>query len=82
LIVAASKAMPPEAVEHLRLTLTGGIGAYVATEAKILRRGQRMTVTAAATLLEFEEQIAREFEWLGTEVVVPILDNGANCSVC
>jgi len=35
-----------------------------------------MTVTAAATLLEFEEQIAREFEWLGTEVVVPILDNG------
>jgi signal transduction histidine kinase len=76
LIVAASKAMPPEAVEHLRLTLTGGIGAYVATEAKILRRGQRMTVTAAATLLEFEEQIAREFEWLGTEVVVPILDNG------
>ena len=76
LIVAASKAMPPEAVEHLRLTLTSGIGAYAETEAKILRRGQRMAVTAAASLLEFEEQIAREFEWLGTEVVVPILDNG------
>ncbi|MGD0016520.1 MAG: ATP-binding protein [Verrucomicrobiia bacterium] len=76
LIVAASKAMPPEVVEHLRLTLTGGIGAYVATEAKILRRGQRMAVTAGTSLLDLEEQMAREFEWLGTEVVVPILDNG------
>jgi nitrogen-specific signal transduction histidine kinase len=72
--VAASQGVASEVVEHLRLTLTGGIGAYAATEAKILRRGQRGAATVAA--LEAEGQVAREFEWLGTEVVVPILDNG------
>jgi signal transduction histidine kinase len=77
LTVAASEGMPSEVVEHLQLTLTGGIGAYAAVEAKILRRGQRVAGLAPLGAgLEAEGQVAREFEWLGTEVVVPILDNG------
>ena len=69
--VAASAGIAPEVVGHLRLAADAGLGGYLASEAKILRRSQLLDPFA----LEFDPQIAHEFELLGTEVAVPIFDN-------
>lgn len=58
-------------VEHLRLSLDSGIGAYLAREARILRRTQMLDTLA----FDYDPEIAREFEVLGTEVAVPIFDD-------
>ncbi len=71
LTVAASAGIAPRVVEHLRLTAEAGIGGYLTSEAKILRRAQLLDPLA----LDFDPQIAREFELLGTEVAVPMFDN-------
>ena len=58
-------------VEHLRLSLDSGIGAYLAREARILRRTQMLDTLA----FDYDPEIAHEFEVLGTEVAVPIFDD-------
>ncbi|HUJ09141.1 MAG TPA: ATP-binding protein [Verrucomicrobiae bacterium] len=68
--VAASAGLSREVVEHLRLTADAGIGGYLLSEGKILRRGQLVDAFG----MEFDPQITREFELLGTEVAVPVLD--------
>lgn len=57
--------------EHLRLSVDSGIGGYLAREARILRRNQVMDSLA----FDYDPEIAREFEVLGTEVAVPIFDD-------
>jgi signal transduction histidine kinase len=58
-------------VEHLRLSIDSGIGGYLAREARILRRNQVLDSLA----FDYDPEIAREFEVLGTEVAVPIFDD-------
>jgi signal transduction histidine kinase len=58
-------------VEHLRLSVDSGIGGYLAREARILRRNQVLDSLA----FDYDPEIAREFEVLGTEVAVPIFDD-------
>jgi signal transduction histidine kinase len=57
-------------VQHLRLRLDSGIGGYLAGQARILRRDRVDDPMA----LEYEPQIEREFQLLGTEVAVPMFD--------
>ncbi|HUI08618.1 MAG TPA: GAF domain-containing protein, partial [Verrucomicrobiae bacterium] len=71
LAVVASAGIAQEVVGHLRLTADAGIGGYLTSEAKILRRAQLFDPLA----LDFDPQIAHEFELLGTEVAVPMFDN-------
>jgi signal transduction histidine kinase len=68
---ARSAGISQHVVEHLRLSIDSGIGAYLAREARILRRTQMLDSLA----LDYDPEIAREFEVLGTEVAVPILDD-------
>jgi GAF domain-containing protein len=55
----------------LRLSVDSGIGGYLAREARILRRNQVLDSLA----FDYDPEIAREFEVLGTEVAVPIFDD-------
>ena len=71
LSVAASAGIAKDIVKHLCLTMDAGIGGYLANETKILRRAQLLDPLA----LDFDPQIAREFELLGTEVAMPMFDN-------
>jgi signal transduction histidine kinase len=71
LLPVASTGIPQQVLDHLRLTTTSGIGGYLATEAKILRRTQ----SNDAFEYESDAQISREFELLGTDVAVPMFDN-------
>jgi signal transduction histidine kinase len=71
LAIAASTGIAKEIVEHLRLTPEAGIGGYLVSEAKVLRRTQLLDPLA----LDFDQQIAREFALLGTEVAVPMFEN-------
>jgi len=71
LAAVASAGIAPEVVGHLRLTADAGIGGYLGSEARILRRAQLLDPLA----LDFDPQIAHEFELLGTEVAVPMFDN-------
>jgi len=68
--VVASAGIGRDVVGHLRLTTDAGIGAYLLSEAKVLRRGQ----IADPFAVDLDPQIAREFDLLGTEVAVPIVD--------
>jgi signal transduction histidine kinase len=68
--VVASSGVAKEVVQHLRLTTAAGLGGYLASEARILRRAQLLDPLA----LDFDPQIAREFELLGMEVAVPMFD--------
>lgn len=61
----------PEVTEHFRLTVDSGIGGLLARDAKILHR----TKISDALALDHDPQAAREFDLLGTEVAVPIMDN-------
>lgn len=67
----ASAGIAANVIENFRLTEQAGIGAYLAREVKVLRRAQFLDPHA----LDFNAQIAREFELLGTEVAVPMFDN-------
>jgi signal transduction histidine kinase len=68
---ARSAGIAQHVVEHVRLSIDSGIGAYLAREARILRRTQMLDSLA----LDYDPEIAREFEVLGTEVAVPIFDD-------
>jgi two-component system nitrogen regulation sensor histidine kinase GlnL len=70
LAVAASAGIASQVVELLRLTLDSGLGAFLSTEARILRRTQLFD----GTLVDYDGRIAHEFELLGTEVAVPMFD--------
>ena len=68
---ARSAGVAQHVVEHMRLSADSGIGGYLAREARILRRAQAMDSLA----FDYDPEIAREFEALGTEVAVPIFDD-------
>ena len=68
---ARSAGIAQHVAEHLRLSIDSGIGSYLAREARILRRTQMLDSLA----LDYDPEIAREFEALGTEVAVPIFDD-------
>ncbi|MBI5394436.1 MAG: GAF domain-containing protein [Verrucomicrobia bacterium] len=61
----------PEVAEHFRLTVDGGIGGLLSREPKILHRAKISDTLG----LDYDQQAAREFDLLGTEIAVPILDN-------
>ncbi len=65
LTVACSYGVPQTIVEHFRLTLDSGIGGRLAREVRILRRSQPTG----------DARIEREFELLGSEVAVPMIDD-------
>jgi signal transduction histidine kinase len=68
---AASTGIAAHLINHYRLTEESGIAAYLAREAKLLRRSQFLDPQS----LDFNPQIARDFELLGTEVALPMFDN-------
>ncbi len=63
---ACAMGLPPGLMEHLRLSLEGGIARHIHRHGRILRRDSREAQQDAA--------IRKEFELLGVEVAVPILD--------
>lgn len=69
--VAAATGIARDITGALQLTLDAGIGRYLATEARILRRSQLLDPLT----LDHDPQMAREFELLGTEVAVPMFDD-------
>ena len=71
LAVAVSGGIAPQVIDLVRLTLDSGIGAFLSTEARILRRAQLFDGLVA----DPDGQIGRELELLGTEVAVPMFDN-------
>ncbi len=71
LTVARSAGVAQTVVEHLRLTADSGIGGFLAREARILRRSQLHDLLA----YDYDQEITREFELLGTEVAVPMFDD-------
>jgi signal transduction histidine kinase len=70
-VASACAGIAANVIEHFRLTEESGVGAYLQREAKVLRRSQFLDPHA----LDFDSQIAREFDLLGTEVAVPMFDN-------
>ncbi len=71
LTVVASAGLRADVVKHLRLNADSGLAGYLAREGRVLRRAALTEpwTFADATL------IAREFELLGTEAAVPMLDH-------
>ena len=69
--VAASTGIAFDVAKHLRLSLEGGIAGCLVREARILRRAQ----AADPAAWDYDAQIAREFELLGTDVAVPMFEN-------
>lgn len=63
---ACSIGIAPEFLEHFALSLEAGIGGYV------FRRGRILKSNSEDALREFELQ--KEFELLGAQVAIPILD--------
>ena len=70
LTIVRSAALAQQVVEHFRLSVDSGIGGYLAREARILLRAQMMDSLA----LDYDPEVAREFEALGMDVAVPIFD--------
>lgn len=67
----SSAGIAKHVLDNLQFSMEEGIGGYLAREGKILRRA----VHADSQALDYDEKVAREFELLGTETAVPILDN-------
>jgi signal transduction histidine kinase len=70
-VVARSAGLARHLVEHFRLSADSGIGSYLAREAKILLRAHAMDSLA----FDYDPEVAREFEALGTDVAVPVFDD-------
>lgn len=70
LTIAASVGIRADVARQLRLPATSGLGAYLARDARVLRRA------ALAEPWAFDDAavIQREFAALGVEVIVPMLD--------
>jgi signal transduction histidine kinase len=58
-------------IEHVRLSCGTGVGGFLSHHACILRR----ELMSDPSTVEYDPQIAREFQLLGTEVAVPMFDN-------
>ena len=58
--------LPSGLLEHFELTFESGIGAFLQRSGKILRRDSEEA--------RFNDEIRREFDILGAEVAVPVLD--------
>ncbi len=71
LTAARSAGIPQSVIEHLRLSVDSGLGGYLTREARVLRRNQLYDPLA----FDYDAEIAREFELLGTEVAVPMFDD-------
>jgi signal transduction histidine kinase len=69
-VATANAGLPPEVTGHLRLTLDAGIGHYLTSTATIVRRIRQSDPYA----LDYDPEVAREFELLGTETAVPMFD--------
>jgi len=67
-VVTRSAGLPQHVVEHFRLGDDSGIGGFLAREAKILLRAQAMDSLA----FDYDPQVARDFDALGTDVAMPI----------
>ena len=63
---ACAIGLSPDLLQHFTLSLDSGIGGQISREGRILRRD--------ADEIRDEPEIRREFELLGTEVALPILD--------
>jgi signal transduction histidine kinase len=63
---ACAVGLPAGLLEHFKLTLESGIGAYLARHGRILRRDSRETQSDPA--------IQKEFEILGVQVAIPVHD--------
>jgi nitrogen-specific signal transduction histidine kinase len=64
--VASSVGLPPTLLQHFELSFDTGIGAHVFRQGRILRRNAEETRNDLAS--------QKEFELLGAQVAVPILD--------
>ncbi len=69
-VVARSTGLAPHLAEHFRLSVDSGMASHLAREARILLRAQVMDTLA----LDYDPDLAREFETLGADVAVPIFD--------
>jgi CheY-like chemotaxis protein len=63
---ACAIGLAPGLLEHLELSLDGGIGGFLFREGRILRRGSAEAAADAET--------QKEFELLGGQVAIPMLD--------
>ena len=70
-VVARSVGLAQHLVEHFRLSADSGIAGYLARETRILLRAQAMDSLA----FDYDLEVAREFEALGTDVAVPVFDD-------
>jgi len=70
-VIVHSAGLAQHLVEHFRLSADSGIGSYLAREAKILLRAQ----AADSLAFDYDPEVAREFEALGTDVAVPVFDD-------
>jgi signal transduction histidine kinase len=71
LTISAGTGIAPHVVEHVRLTTNGGIGGYLARQARILRRAPAVYSPAP----DHGAEIIREFDLLGTDVAVPMYEH-------
>jgi signal transduction histidine kinase len=69
-VVARSTGLAPHLVEHFRLSADSGIAGHLTREARILLRAQ----VTDSLALDFDPDVAREFDMLGADVAVPIFD--------
>jgi GAF domain-containing protein len=69
-VVARSTGLALHLVEHFRLSADSGIVSYLTREARILLRAQ----VTDSLALDYDPEVAREFDTLGADVAVPIFD--------
>ncbi|HVM60201.1 MAG TPA: ATP-binding protein [Verrucomicrobiae bacterium] len=72
-VIGRSAGLAPHLVEHFRLSTASGIAARLSSEARILSRSQLADTLA----LDYDPEVAREFDALGTDVAVPVFDEDA-----
>lgn len=63
---ACAMGLAPGVLEHLELTLEAGIGGSLFRSGRMLRRG--------SSEAEMDPQVRREFDLLGAQVAIPVLD--------
>lgn len=71
LAVAQNVGLARHVVEHFRLSVDSGIGGFLARESRILLRAQALDSMS----MDYDPEVVREFEALGTDVAVPIFDD-------
>jgi signal transduction histidine kinase len=69
-VIARSAGLAAHLVEHFRLSADSGIASHLLREARILLRSQ----VTDSLALDYDPEVAREFDTLGADVAVPIFD--------